>query len=349
MNSATSIGQQSIQAQNEPTNRSYRFYLKRGLQWCGVSLLALVLLSVSFQTIATQVDNRTYVPRGQRYTVNGRQMHIVCQGKSAEGSPTVILQAGGANESLWWYWVQNQLAPQVRVCAYDRAGLGWSEPTDTPRDPLTIVSELHDLLAVADVPPPYVMVGHSYGAVLARIYAAHYPDQVAGLALVDGMPLELKDLSQAEFDSYRWTFYAAQAPLWLMYRLGVGRFFVASSIEAMGYPPAVATELAAYTLRNQTCDTDIAEKGFAGMWALMQASLAAETLGDLPMVVLWASLSGTNQERYAAFRQEVAGYSSNSVTQYVAGADHGSILGNEQYAQQVSEAIRAVIKVAQKG
>lgn len=349
MNTLVADNETPTHVQNTPSRRGYRFHTKRVLKWCGLLLLALVLLGVSFQTIATQIDNRTYAPRGELYTVNGRQMHIVCLGQSQPGAPTVILQAGGANESLWWYWVQNQLAAHGRVCAYDRAGLGWSEAAGTPRDPATIVGELHELLAVANIQPPFVMAGHSYGAVLARIYAAHYPAEVAGIALVDGMPLELKDRSKAEFDAYKWTFYAAQAPLWVMYRLGVGRLFIAGSIEEMGYPPALAAELAAFSLHNQTCDTDFAEKGFAGMWALMQAALAAEKLGDLPMAVLWAGESGTNQASYAAYRAEVAGYSTNSVTRTIEGADHGSILGNEQYAQQVSDAILALLNTIQTG
>lgn len=344
MNTTISVSEIPVQTQHKPARRRYMLHLKRGLRWLGIALLALVLLGVTFQTVATQIDNRTYAPRGQLYTVNGHQMHMVCMGQSPAGDPTVILQAGGANESLWWVRVQTQLADHVQVCAYDRAGLGWSEAANTPRDPITIVGELHELLAAADMQPPYVMAGHSYGAVLTRIYAAQYPAEVAGIALVDGMPLELKDLSKAEFDGYRWTFYAAQAPLWVMYRLGVGRLFIASGIEKMGYPPEIAAELAAYTLRNQTCDTDIAEKGFAGMWALMQDSLAAEDLGDLPMAVLWAGESGTNQPGYAAYRAEVAEYSTNSVTRTIEGADHGAILGNEQYAQQVSDAIRKVIE-----
>lgn len=349
MNRVTTMGKALGQEAYKSAKRDFRFQMKRGLKWCGIAFCALALLGVGFQTIATWIDNRTYTPRGQLYTVNGRQMHMVCLGQSNTGEPTVILQAGGANESLWWVRVQAQLADQVRVCAYDRAGLGWSEPADTPRDPLTIVGELHDLLAAADIQSPYIMVGHSYGAILTRIYAAHYPTEVVGIALVDGMPLELKDLSKAEFEGYKWPSYAVQAPFWLLYHLGVGRLWVARSIEEMGYPPAIAAELAAYTLRNQTCDTDLAEHGYGAMWALMQASLTAEDLGDLPMAVLWASESGTNQASYAAYRQEVADYATNSVTRYVEGADHGSILGNAQYAQQVSDAILAVIKAAQTG
>lgn len=349
MHVKTSISETSVQSGSESPQRGFFLHTKRLLKWLAFLLLALVPLGVVFQTIATQIDNRTYAPRGQLYTVNGRQMHIVCMGQSRPDEPTVILQAGGANESLWWVRVQTQLAEHVRVCAYDRAGLGWSEPAATPRYPATLVGELHELLAAADVPPPYIMAGHSFGAILTRVYAAHYPNEVSGIALVDGMPLELKELSQAEFARYRWSSYAVQVPFWVIYHLGVGRLWVARSTAAMGYPPAIARELAAYSLRNQTCATDLAEHGYDATWTLMQASLAAEDLDNVPMAVLWASQSGTNQPGYAAYRQEVAGYSTNSVTRTIEGANHGSILGNEEYARQVSDAIFAVLTAAQTG
>lgn len=349
MHVTTSSSETSVYKERKSTRRGFFLHIKRLLRWLGMLLPVLVLLSVAFQTIATQLDKHTYAARGQLYRVNGRQMHIVCAGDSKAGGPTVILQAGGANDSLWWYWVQQQLADQVRVCAYDRAGLGWSEVADRPRDPVTLVGELHELLTVAEIRPPYIMAGHSFGAILTRVYAVHYPSEVTGIALVDGMPLELQGLSKAEFEGYRWESYVVQVPFWIAYRLGIGRLFVPRSIEAMGYPPAIAAELAAYTLRNQTCDTDLAEHGYGAMWTLMQAALAAEDLGNLPMAVLWASESGTNQESYATYRQEVAGYSSNSVTRYVEGADHGSILGTEGYAQQVSDTILDVVSAAQMG
>ncbi|MEZ4621127.1 MAG: alpha/beta fold hydrolase [Caldilineaceae bacterium] len=238
MNPVHPLGEQAKQSRRR--RLGYRFHSKRLLKWLGILLFALVLLGVAFQTIATRIDNLSYGPRGQLYTVNGRQMHMVCLGQSRAGEPTVILQAGGANESLWWVRVQSQLADHVRVCAYDRAGLGWSDPADTPRDPATIIGELHDLLAAADIQPPYVMAGHSFGAILTRVYAAHYPNEVAGIALVDGMPLELKGLSAVEFARYRWPSYAVQMPFWVIYHLGVGRLWVARSTEAMGYPPAIA-------------------------------------------------------------------------------------------------------------
>jgi pimeloyl-ACP methyl ester carboxylesterase len=315
----------------------------RGLKWFGIALIALVLLGATYQIVATEIDKRTYSPRGQLYTVNGRQMHLVCMG---EGSPTVVLQAGGGAESLWWYRVQPQLAEQTRVCAYDRAGMGWSEAASSPRDPVTIVGELHALLNEAGVAAPYVMVGHSYGAILARVYAAQYPQDVTGVVVVDSLTVG-GIASESELDQHKPEFYAAVAPLWLMQRLGVMRLLGPGTVRAMGYPPEIAPELAALQSHNQTLDTDMLEKGLPAYWTLIQASTAAEDLGDLPLAVLWASESYATYDRAAV--NKVATYSSNSVTRVIEGANHGSILGNEQHAQQVSDAILDVLEAAQTG
>jgi hypothetical protein len=105
--------------------------------------------------------------------------------------------------------------------------------------------------------------------------------------------------------------------------------------------------LAALQSHNQTLDTDMLEKGLPAYWTLIQASEAAEDLGDLPLAVLWASESYATYDRAAV--NKVATFSSNSVTRVIEGANHGSILGTEQYAQQVSDAILDVIEAAQTG
>lgn len=123
-----------------------------------------------------------YPPPGRLVTVNGHQMHLHCGG---EGEPTVVLDAGLGGSSLDWSRVQPAVAKETRVCSYDRSGYGWSEPAVGPRTSAAIADELHRLLAAAGVPGPYVLVGHSFGGVNVRLFAARYPGQVAGLVLVD--------------------------------------------------------------------------------------------------------------------------------------------------------------------
>jgi pimeloyl-ACP methyl ester carboxylesterase len=127
-----------------------------------------------------------YPPPGQMVDVGGYQPHVHCVGASEPGVPTVVLEAGAGEFSLTWDQVQRQVAEFARVCTYDRAGLGWSERGPNPRIAPYVVDEFDTLLTAAGVEPPYLLVGHSMGAVYARFYFHQHPDQVAGMVLVDG-------------------------------------------------------------------------------------------------------------------------------------------------------------------
>src|SRR4030042_3362183 len=111
-------------------------------------------------------------------------MHINCIG---QGRPTVILAAGSLEYSLFWALVQPEVARFTRICSYDRAGYRWSESSPHPRTATTMVEELHMLLVNAKVEGPYVLVGHSLGGMLMRVYAHNYTDEVIGLVLVDSL------------------------------------------------------------------------------------------------------------------------------------------------------------------
>ena len=123
-----------------------------------------------------------YPPTGQMVDVGGYRLHIDCQGN---GSPTVVMEAGLTEPSLMWALVQPQVSTQTRVCVYDRAGLGWSDASPKPRTAEVMVEELHTLLKNANVAAPYIMVGHSTGGMLVRLYAHSYPAEVVGMVQVD--------------------------------------------------------------------------------------------------------------------------------------------------------------------
>jgi len=112
------------------------------------------------------------------------KMFIRCVGPVG-GGPTVILEAGGGGSSNAWSRVQGLLSPHVRSCAYDRAGLGRSEPGPAPRTTRQEAFELHALLEAAKIPGPFVLVGHSIGGLLVRLYAEQYGSSVVGFVLVD--------------------------------------------------------------------------------------------------------------------------------------------------------------------
>src|SRR5438445_4750230 len=162
--------------------RTIRRRLLRFLGILSLSLIGLLLLGLSYQAITSALDASHYPPPGKLVDIGGYRLHINCTGT---GSPTVILDAGLGGTSLDWSKVQPAVARFTRVCSYDRAGYGWSETEPGPRTSQQMVTELHLLLAHAQINGPYLLVGHSLGGLNMRLYAYHYPGEVAGMVLLD--------------------------------------------------------------------------------------------------------------------------------------------------------------------
>lgn len=123
-----------------------------------------------------------YPPPGKLVDIGGYSLHVNSQGG---GTPTVVMEAGAGSFSLVWCQVAPELAKETRVVIYDRAGLGWSDPSPSARNAENIVSEFRAMLQKAGIKPPYVFVGHSMGAVYMRMYVNKYPKEVVGMVLVD--------------------------------------------------------------------------------------------------------------------------------------------------------------------
>ena len=166
----------------------------RRLTWLLGTIVALATIGAVYQIVGMVLDRQQYPPPGQMIDIGGHRLHLYCLGT---GSPTVLLEATAPGWSLYWSNVQPQLARTTRVCAYDRAGLGWSERGPLPRTGLRMAKELHRLLERAGIRGPYILVGHSLGGLVARLYQHDYPQDVVGMVLVDaGHELEMR---QAEF------------------------------------------------------------------------------------------------------------------------------------------------------
>ncbi len=148
-----------------------------------VLVAAVVAGSASFNAIARLWFRAQNPPPGQIYAVDGYKMHMYCTGS---GSPAIVLDAGLGDDAVTWAGVQPELAKTTRVCAYDRAGFGWSEAGPAPRDADHIAAELHGLLRQAKIGLPIVLMGHSIAGIYMRDYAAHYPEDLAGMVFVDG-------------------------------------------------------------------------------------------------------------------------------------------------------------------
>lgn len=147
-----------------------------------MTLTALVVAGVIYEWIGLRRRTRRFPPPGRLIDVGGHRLHAVCLG---HGTPTVVLESGIAASSLSWASVQPAVAQFTSVCAYDRAGLAWSDVSRTPRTLARIVDELDVLLTKTGATGPYVMVGHSFGVFICLAYAASRPQSVTGLVLLD--------------------------------------------------------------------------------------------------------------------------------------------------------------------
>jgi pimeloyl-ACP methyl ester carboxylesterase len=161
----------------------------------GLGIAVLLGAGALYQWFGIRRDARLYPPPGQMAGIgDGNRIHLYSLGA---GSPAVVLESGISATCLNWRGVQNTLASLTRVVAYDRAGLGWSDSTNTPRTPSQIAAELHAALDAAGIQPPWILAGHSFGGLVVRRFALSYPDEVAGLVLVDPLaPEEWSPLSE---------------------------------------------------------------------------------------------------------------------------------------------------------
>src|SRR6266704_3479196 len=150
--------------------------------WFAFCACTAILLGAVYQALGTRRDRKRFPPPGRLVDLDHHRLHLL---ESGRGSPTIVLEAGLMSTVLSWSNLQRELTESYRVVSYDRAGLGWSDLGPMPRTSDRIVDELHRLLQQAAIPPPYVLVGHSFGGLTMPLFAARFPEEVAGMVLVD--------------------------------------------------------------------------------------------------------------------------------------------------------------------
>ena len=292
-----------------------------------VGVVALVAIAVctgmAYEQWSRRQVARDFPPPGRLVEHGGRLSHLSCMGN---GSPTVILEAGlDTDGSQTWAGIQPQIAAdaETRVCSYDRAGILWSEPREEPRNADRIAGELHGLLDAAAEPPPYVIVAHSLGGPLVRVYSERYPGEVAGFVFVDA----------AHPEQYsRYPDEVLQILAAVDSQLPDRRFMkvsVATGIYRL-VTPSRGDAIGAYLWRTVPW-------GFSGEREARDATFdqadETGTLGDRPLVVLTAGvgprLPGVTDEVQDAFYEtwlilqaELAALSTNSRHRIVDGATH---------------------------
>ncbi len=170
--------------------------------WILSGSATLISAGFLYQVIGSRRDRQRFAGSGRWVTI-GRKCKIYLLEKGS-GGPTVLFEAGIAATNLNWFHVQENVSRFTGTASYDRSGLGWSSPCRTARTPNNIAVELHDMLQCAQIKPPYILVGHSFGRLVMRRYALLFPDEVAGVLLVDPMRCEewppLNPGKQSELD-----------------------------------------------------------------------------------------------------------------------------------------------------
>jgi pimeloyl-ACP methyl ester carboxylesterase len=150
--------------------------------------VALACAGVLYQWTGARRDLKRYGHLGRWIEIaHGSRLYARLKGS---GGPTVVFESGIAASSLNWSHIQDQIAQSTQTVSYDRCGLGWSSMSQLPRTPASVAAELHSMLKTARIEPPYILAGHSFGGLVMRRFALSYPDEVAGLVLVDPMRLE---------------------------------------------------------------------------------------------------------------------------------------------------------------
>jgi pimeloyl-ACP methyl ester carboxylesterase len=302
-------------------------------------LIALVCAGAIYEGIESRRDRRQYHPPGRLVDIGGYRLHLYCAG---EGSPTVILEAGGGNPWLSWYKVQPRAAAFTRVCSYDRAGLGWSDPSPRPRTAKVIAGELHTVLHNAGINGPLVLVGHSLGGMDARMFANQYPNEVVGMVLVDSSHPDQDDRFPPEARKLAAASYYVIRVMQFTLPIGLPRLLASRSV-----PPEVRPEFCAVFCRRQYLVAVRAEAAAQQENSAQVRALAP--LGNLPLVVLShdpdkvrfpGNLSEPVNREWGKMQEELAHLSSNGSHLVVKGSGHDIQIDKPE---AVVDAIRTVV------
>jgi pimeloyl-ACP methyl ester carboxylesterase len=304
--------------------------MNTSLIWLGrvvVLIIALVLLGAIYETLAEAADAKAYPPPGQLVDVGGYRLHINCTGT---GSPTVVIVSGlGDWSTSWGGEVQPEVAKTTRVCTYDRAGFGWSESSSLPSDAAQFAKELHTLLQNANVPGPYVMVGHSLGGFIVRIFAHDYASEVAGVVLVDSMNPKQVTESLSNSLAQRSSLQAVLA------RFGIARLLVKLPAIAPSLPPGDEAYYP-HLARPQSFQTSANE--YRELPASAAEAAAVKSFGDLPLIVLTAK--GNNNPGWPQWQNELLQLSSNS--QHLFAENSGHVIQFDEPEAAVNAILRMV-------
>jgi pimeloyl-ACP methyl ester carboxylesterase len=308
---------------------------RRALLYPALFVLLLVAVGGAVQTVLEATESHPAPPGGRTYLVNGHRLYLNCAGT---GAPTVVLFNGLGERTPSWAWVQASVSSSTRVCAFDRAGQGWSGATPGPQDGHQLASDLHELLQAAQIPPPYVLAGHSTGGAYSLVYAAQYPQEVAGVALIDSATPYQFDLP--DYPGFYSLFRRVYALFPSLARAGIARLTLGTG--SGGLPPEAREDARAFASSPRELRSNRTE--FLMLPRVFDQAKALQSLDGKPLAVLTAGRG--QQTGWAAAQDKLAQLSRNSVHRTVQGATHSALLEDQRFAAIASRAIADVVRTA---
>ena len=295
-------------------------------------VLAAAAVGAAGRQITTEPFAEAHPAPGANVEVHGHALHLDCRG---EGSPTVVLVSGLGEFSASWARVVDGTTATTRVCAYDRPGQGWSDDLSEPQDGAAAADDLHALLAAAGESAPYLLVGHSIGGPYAMTYAHRYPDEVAGMVLLDSTsPQQFTAIPSypRDYEVLRRTY----GVLPTLARLGLGSMLAGSHLPADQAGPVDDMNTSPRAGRNGRDELSVLPEVF-------EEARRLTTLGDRPLVVVTSTETARDTAGWAAAQDRLAGLSSDVVHRDVHASHQGLVDDDAGSAASVA-AITAVVR-----
>lgn len=304
----------------------------------GIIVLGLLLAFVLYQKIATVIDDYRYPPLGSLIDIGGYRLHF---NPSGQGNITVICDAGLSGTSLGWSLVQTEVSKFTRVCSYDRAGYSWSDSSPLERTSVNIAKELYTLLKKADIPGPYILVGHSFGGANMLLFADLYPQKTLGVILVDSVH---EDMLQ-EIPSPPRGFFDHPKAQWFLSFIGYKRLKGPSEeIKAMFSPLPKEIQAAYIAQMNKTRYTETVNREMDGLSESLSQLGEKKICLQCPLTVITAGITSNNEEGMKWKQLQKRLFSkSNKARQIVAeNSDH---MINHHQPEIIVDAIREMIRL----
>ncbi len=274
-------------------------FFKKALKCIGQFLLVLIALVILSGLSYRLFGPEQHQPSGQLVDVGGFKLHIDAVGEKSD-KPTLVIESGMGLPTEHYHWLSELLKDSMRVVRYDRAGIGYSDLSNTPRDPETVARELHILLEKAGETPPYILAGHSFGGPFIRVFTELYPDEVSAMVFIDAThPERVERLNLITPASSKYKVYmaslSAQALLGDIGVLGLYDRLTGPLLAGEGLPEEINTRMLDFSIDGKYVRgfTKEMKHYFTGL----KRSGEADHFGELPIVVF-----GTDNHNPEALR-----------------------------------------------